>query len=104
MIAQYVLKSFARHKARTVIMVLALLVVTTMLVTLNNGVESLQRQIVEIVEREAGEHDITITRAETSPNQYIDIERISAILCEADPAVVAVNPSFLVSLELQVSL
>jgi hypothetical protein len=66
MIARYVLKSFTRHKARTVIMVLALLVVTTMLVSLNNGVESLQRQIVEIVEREAGEHDITITRAETS--------------------------------------
>ncbi|MEE9615792.1 MAG: FtsX-like permease family protein [Anaerolineae bacterium] len=101
MIAQYVLKSFARHKARTVIMVLALLVVTTMLVTLNNGVESLQRQIVEIVEREAGEHDITITRAETSPNQYIDVERISAILYEADPAVVAVYPRFLATVELQ---
>ncbi len=101
MIARYVLKSFARHKARTVIMVLALLVVTTMLVTLNNGVESLQRQIVEIVEREAGEHDITITRAETSPNQYIDVERISAILYEADPAVVAVYPRFLATVELQ---
>ncbi len=101
MIAQYVVKSFFRHKARTVIMVLALLVVTTMLVTLNNGVESLQRQIVEIVEREAGEHDITITRAETSPNQYIDVERISAILYEADPAVVAVYPRFLATVELQ---
>ena len=78
MIAQYVLKSFSRHKARTVIMVLALLVVTAMLVTLNNGVESLQRQIVEIVEREAGEHDITITRADTSPGQFIEVERMSA--------------------------
>lgn len=101
MIAQYVLKSFARHKARTVIMVLALLVVTTMLVTLNNGVESLQRQIVEIVERQAGEHDITITRAETSPSQYIDVEHISAILYGADPAVVAVYPRFLATVELQ---
>jgi putative ABC transport system permease protein len=82
-------------------MVLALLVVTTMLVSLNNGVESLQRQVVEIVEREAGEHDITITRAETSPNQYIDVERISAILYEADPAVVAVYPRFLATVELQ---
>ena len=101
MIARYVLKSFTRHKARTVIMVLALLVVTTMLVTLNNGVESLQRQIVEIVEREAGEHDITITRAETSPSQYIDVEHISAILYGADPAVVAVYPRFLATVELQ---
>jgi len=101
MIAQYVLKSFSRHKARTIIMALALLVVTAMLVTLNNGVESLQRQIVEIVEREAGEHDVTITRAETSPVQYIDIERVSAILRQADPAVAAVYPRFLATAELE---
>ena len=41
MIQRYVLKSFFRHKARTVLMVLALLVVTAMLLTLNNGVDSL---------------------------------------------------------------
>lgn len=101
MIARYVLKSFARHKARTVIMTLALLVVTAMLVTLNNGVESLQQQIVEIVEREAGEHDITLTRAETSPSQYVDVERVSAILRGADPSVVAVYPRFHATVELQ---
>jgi len=101
MIARYVLKSFSRHKARTVIMVLALLVVTAMLVALNNGVESLQRQVVEIVEREAGEHDITVARAETSPNQYVDVERVSAILSAADPAVNAVYPRFLATVELE---
>jgi len=101
MIARYVLKSFSRHKARTVIMTLALLVVTTMLVTLNNCIESLQRQIVEIVEQMEGEHDITITRAETSPSQYIDVERVSAILYGADPAVVAVYPRFQATVELQ---
>ncbi|RLC89373.1 MAG: hypothetical protein DRI77_15780, partial [Chloroflexi bacterium] len=101
MIARYVLKSFARHKARTVIMTLALLVVTAMLVTLNNGVESLQQQIVEIVEREAGEHDIAVTRAETSPSQYVDVERVSAILRGADPRVAAVYPRFHATVELQ---
>jgi len=101
MIARYVLKSFSRHKARTVIMVLALLVVTIMLVSLNNGIESLQQQVVELVEREAGEHDITVTRAETSPVQYIDVERVSTILYEADPSVVAVYPRFLATVELQ---
>ncbi len=101
MIAQYVLKSFSRHKARTVIMVLALVVVTMMLVTLNNGVESLQRQIVEIVEREAGEHDITITRAETSPIQYIDVERVSTLLSTVDPTVTAIYPRFHATVELQ---
>ncbi|MCP4543731.1 MAG: ABC transporter permease [Chloroflexi bacterium] len=101
MIAQYVLKSFSRHKARTVIMVLALVVVTAMLVTLNNGVESLQRQIVEIVERDAGEHDVTITRAETSSIQYIDVERVSGLLANTDPNVVAIHPRFQATVELQ---
>ena len=100
-VLQYVLRSFSRHKARTVIMVLALLVVTAMLVMLNNGVESLQQQIVEIVEREAGEHDVTITRADTSANQYIDVERVSATLLATDPAVIAVYPRFLATVELQ---
>jgi putative ABC transport system permease protein len=100
-VLQYVLRSFSRHKARTIIMVLALLVVTTMLVALNNGVESLQRQIVEIVEREAGEHDITLSRADTSANQYLDIERVSSLLMAADPAVTAVYPRFLATVEVQ---
>ncbi len=101
MIAHYVLQSFLRHKARTVIMVLALVVVTAMLVTLNNGVDSLQQQIVEIVEREAGEHDVTVTRADTSPNQMIDVAAVSALLRAADPAVVAVYPRFSSPIELR---
>ncbi|MFN2269902.1 MAG: hypothetical protein ACK2US_03625, partial [Anaerolineae bacterium] len=101
MIAQYVLKSFFRHKARTIIVILALLVVTAMLVTLNNSVESLERQIVDLIEQFEGEHDVTITRAETSPIQYIDIERIVPLLQTADPAVVAVYPRFLGTVELQ---
>ncbi len=104
MITRYVLKNFGRHKARTVIMVLALVVVTAMLVTLNNGIESLQRQVVELVEREAGEHDVTITRAETSPNQYIDIERITAVFAQAlpdDVPIAAIYPRFLANVEIQ---
>jgi len=101
MISQYVLKSFGRHKVRTIIMVLAVLVVTAMLVALNNGVESLQRQVVEIVERESGEHDVTVTRAETSPKQFIDVERVSALLGAAAPAVQAIYPRFLATVELQ---
>jgi hypothetical protein len=66
MIARYVFKSFFRHKARTVIVILALLVVTSMLVTLNNSVDSLERQIVDLIEAFEGEHDVTVTRSETS--------------------------------------
>ncbi len=103
MIAQYILKSFSRHKARTAIMVLALLVVTTMLVMLNNGIESFQRQVVEIVEREAGEHDITITRADTSLDQYIDVERIVPLLSRVDPMVEAIYPRFMATVEVESS-
>ena len=102
MISRYVLKSFSRHKARTIILVLALLVVTAMLVTLNNGVDSLQRQVVELVEREAGEHDITLTRAETSPSQFIDIAKMTGALRAADPQVAAVFPRFHATVELRV--
>jgi putative ABC transport system permease protein len=101
MIAQYVLRGFGRHKARTAIMVLALLVVTVMLVTLNNIVESLQRQDAKFVESGVGEHDITITRAETNPNQTIDVERVSTILRSVDPAVVAIYPRFQATVELE---
>jgi putative ABC transport system permease protein len=101
MIAQYVLRSFLRHKARTFIVILALLVVTAMLVTLNNSVDSLERQIVSLIEQFEGEHDVAVTRAETSPVQYIDIERVSALIQEADPAVMAVYPRFMGTVELQ---
>ncbi len=101
MIARYVLKSFSRHKARTVIMVLALFVVTAMLVTLNNGVESLQRQIVELVEREAGEHDVTLRRSETSASQFVEVSKIAPILAQAHPQVKAVYPRFFATVEIQ---
>ena len=101
MIAQYVFKSFFRHKARTIIVVLALLVVTSMLVTLNNSVDSLERQIVDLIEAFEGEHDVTVTRAETSPVQYVDVEQVSALLQDADPSVVAVYPRFMGTVELQ---
>jgi putative ABC transport system permease protein len=101
MIAQYVFKSFFRHKARTIIVVLALLVVTSMLVTLNNAVDSLERQIVDLIEAFEGEHDVTVTRAETSPVQYIDVDRVSGLLQSADTDVVAVYPRFLGTVELQ---
>jgi ABC-type lipoprotein release transport system permease subunit len=101
MMVRYILTGFARHKARTAIMVLALLLVTVMLMILNNAVELLQQQDVTFVESVVGEQDITITRAETSPSQTIDVARISAILRDADPAVAAIYPRFHAAVKLQ---
>ncbi len=100
-VLKYILKSFGRHKARTAIMVLALLVVTVMLVLLNNSIESFQNQIVELVERETGEHDITITRSEFSPSQWIDVGRMTTILGQVDPAIETVYPRFHATVEIQ---
>ena len=75
--------------------------VTVMLMILNNAVESLQRQDVKFVENIVGAHDVTITRAETSPSQLIDVERVSAILRDAVPAVTAIYPRFHATVELQ---
>ncbi|HDQ72791.1 MAG TPA: FtsX-like permease family protein, partial [Chloroflexi bacterium] len=100
-VLKYILKSFGRHKARTLIMVLALLVVTVMLVLLNNSIESFQNQIVELVERDTGEHDITITRSEFSPSQWIDVERTSVILKQADPSIETIYPRFHATVEIQ---
>jgi len=101
MMVRYILKSFIRHKGRTAIVVLALLLVTVMLMILNNAVELLERQAVTFVESEVGEHDVTITRAETSPSQTIDVERISTILRDADPAITAIYPRFHATVKLQ---
>ncbi len=101
MMVRYILKSFTRHRGRTAIVVVALLVVTVMLMILNNAVESLQRQDVKFVEGAAGEHDVAITRAETSPEQMIDVERISAVLRDADPDVAAIYPRFHATVELE---
>ncbi|MCP4538915.1 MAG: FtsX-like permease family protein [Chloroflexi bacterium] len=101
MMVRYILKSFVRHKGRTAIIVLALLIVTVMLMILNNAVESLQQQDVKFVESEAGAHDIAITRAETSPDQLIDIERISTLLRDTAPTVAVICPRFQATVELQ---
>ena len=51
---------------RTIIMVLALVFVAAMLVVLNNTIATSRRQVVDLIAREVGEHDITITRVDTS--------------------------------------
>jgi ABC-type antimicrobial peptide transport system permease subunit len=101
MLVRYVLKGFTRHKGRSAIVVLALLLVTVMLMVLNNAVELLERQNVTFVEDEVGEHDVAITRAETSSDQLIDVQRIAALLRHADPAITAIYPRFHATVELQ---
>jgi ABC-type antimicrobial peptide transport system permease subunit len=98
-ILRYVLKSFKRHKMRTAIMVLALMFVATMLVVLNNTIATSRRQVVDLVAREVGEHDVTITRADTNLDPYIDVERTVALLRSAHPQIQAIYPRFQADVE-----
>ncbi len=99
MIARYVLKGFRRHKGRTAIMVLALAFVATMLVVLNNTIATSRRQVVDLVAREVGEHDITLTRTDTSQDPFIDVARLSALIGRAHRLVQSVHPRFQTEVE-----
>lgn len=99
MIVRYILKGFRRHVMRTIIMVLALAFVAAMLVVLNNTIATSRRQVVDLIAREVGEHDITVTRVDTNPDPFIDVEATAALLQAAHPRVRAVYPRFHATVE-----
>jgi ABC-type antimicrobial peptide transport system permease subunit len=99
MILRYILKGFRRHVMRTIIMVLALVFVAAMLVVLNNTIATSRRQVVDLIAREVGEQDITVTRVDTSPDPFIDVQTTAALLRAAHPRVRAVYPRFHATVE-----
>jgi len=99
MIARYILKGFRRHIGRTIIMVLALVFVASMLVILNNTIATSRRQVVDLIAREVGEQDITITRRDTSAEPFIDVRTATDVLRGAHPRVEAVYPRFQAEVE-----
>jgi ABC-type antimicrobial peptide transport system permease subunit len=99
MISRYVLKGFGRHKMRTAIMILALAFVATMLVVLNNTIATSRRQVVDLIAREVGEHDVTLTKVDTSQDPFIDVDRIAQAIASAHRSVDAVHPRFQTEVE-----
>ena len=99
MITRYVLKGFRRHKVRTAIMVVSLAFVATMLVVLNNTIATSRRQVVDLIARAVGDHDITVTRVDTSPDPFIEAARLSALIQAAHPQVESVHPRFQADVE-----
>ena len=99
MILRYVLKSFKRHKMRTAIMVLALMFAAAMLVVLNNTIATSRRQVVDLIAHAVGEHDITLTRVDTSQDPFIDVDQTTALLQSAHPRVEAIYPRFQAEVE-----
>jgi putative ABC transport system permease protein len=99
MISRYVLKGFGRHKMRTAIMILALAFVATMLVVLNNTIATSRRQVVDLIAREVGEHDVTLIKVDTSQDPFIDVDRVTQAIEVAHRLVDAVHPRFQAEVE-----
>ena len=99
MLLLYALKGFKRHKMRTAIMILALAFVATMLVVLNNTIATSRRQVVDLVAREVGVHDIALVRPDTNQDPFVDIEPLSTLIRSADPLVRGVYPRFQAEVE-----
>jgi len=100
MIFKYVLKNFRRRKVRTFLMVLSLTVSTGLIVTMMATVETIRRSNVDLVVSEIGGYDLSVHRAETSPEQFIAVSDTSRRILAADDQITAVYPRFRSEVEL----
>jgi ABC-type antimicrobial peptide transport system permease subunit len=100
MIFKYVIKNLRRRKVRTILMVLSLMVSTGLIVTMMATVETIRRSNVDLVVSEIGGYDLSVHRAETSPEQFIAISDTSRRILAADDQITAVYPRFRSEVEL----
>jgi putative ABC transport system permease protein len=99
-IFKYVLKNFRRRKVRTVMMVLSLIVSTALIVAMMATVETIRQSNVNLITTETGRYDLSIRRAETSPEQFIAVSGTSQHIMAADDQITAVYPRFQSQVEL----
>lgn len=102
MILKYVLKNFRRRKVRTILMVLSLIVSTGLIVAMSATVETIRLSNVDFIAAETGRHDLTIRRADTSPDLFIAVDEMSQRVLAADEKITAVYPRFFSEVELSV--
>ncbi len=100
MILKYVLKNFRRRKVRTILMVLSLIISTGLIVAMSATVETIRLSNVDFISAEAGRHDLTIRRADTSPDLFIQVDEMSQRVLAADETIIAVYPRFFSEVEL----
>ena len=100
MILKYVLKNFRRRKVRTIMMVLSLIVSTGLIVAMSATVETIRRSNVNLIASATGRYDLTVRRAETSPDPFIAVAETSQRILAADEQITAVYPRFIGETEL----
>jgi putative ABC transport system permease protein len=94
MILKYVLKNFRRRKVRTFLMMLSLIVSTGLIVAMSATVETIRRSNVDLIASATGRYDLTVRRAETSPDSFIDVAETSQRILTADEQITAVYARF----------
>jgi hypothetical protein len=89
---KYVLKSLNRHKIRTTLMLLALIVGVGALVALNATVDTYERFYLATISNSAGDYDLVITKKEIEPNLLIDVSAVVPVIEASDPEVKRAAP------------
>lgn len=103
MILKYVLKNFSRRKVRTILMILSLLVSTGLIVAMSATVETVRRSNIDLIASAVGRYDIALTRVDTSPQPFIQVDEVTPLVLAADGRVTAVYPRFRSDVELNVA-
>ena len=80
MIFRYVTRGFKRRRVRTLLMVLSLLISTSLIVAMAATVESIRQSTIGIFTAAVGSNDVTITRADTSPDRFVPEATVTNVL------------------------
>ncbi len=102
MILKYIFKNFSRRKVRTILMILSLLVSTGLIVTMSATVETMRQSNVDLIASAAGRYDLAVSRTDTSPQQFIQIDETAVTIMAVDEQITAVYPRFQTDIEFNV--
>src|SRR5512137_1952046 len=94
MTLKYILRSFRRRKVRTLLILFALIFAVGMVVTLSAVVDTQRQFSVEQIAQRMGGYDLALTKTEVAGDQFIAVDRTTAVVRQAVPSVEAVVPRF----------
>jgi putative ABC transport system permease protein len=100
MILRYILTSFGRRKVRTILMILSLMVSTALIVTMSATVETIRRSNIDLIASETGRFDLSVSKKDTSTEQFIPIDDVAQQILNADDQITAVYPRLRASVEM----
>lgn len=100
MILKYILKNFSRRKVRTILMILSLLVSTGLIVTMSATVQTMRQSNVDLIASASGRYDLAVSKVDTSPQPFIQIDEAAAAVMDANDRITAVYPRFQADIEI----